>query len=126
MMLPFDIDKSSSTPLYVQLTEQVRLLIHEGTLRAGDAMPTVRGMAVDLGINANTVARVYRDLQSEGWLVLQRGVGSFVSDGADAPLTPHEFTQLQTTVDDLIARAKNANLKRHELSQMIESRWMEV
>ncbi len=126
MILPLDIDKSSSTPLYVQLTEQVRLLIHEGTLRAGDAMPTVRGLAVDLGINANTVARVYRDLQAEGWLILQRGIGSFVSHGADAPLTRREFTRLQTAVDDLIARAKNANLKRHELSQMIESRWVEV
>ena len=43
-------------------------------------MPTVRALAVDLGVNANTVARVYRDLQSQGVLRLERGVGTFVAD----------------------------------------------
>ena len=125
-MALINIDKGSSTPLYVQLTEQVRLLIHEGALEAGDAMPTVRGLAVELGINANTVARVYRDLQAEGWLVLQRGVGSFVSDGADAPLSSGDFAQIESYVDQLIDIAQRVGLKRHEMSQMIESRWNEV
>ena len=62
----FQIDRSNPRPVYVQLCEQIRLLIHRGVLREGDAMPTVRGLAVELGINANTVTRVYRDLQAQG------------------------------------------------------------
>ena len=76
--LAVDIEKGSAVPIYAQLRDQIRLLIHRGALVPGDMMPTVRALAVDLGINANTVARVYRDLQSEGLLRLERGIGTSV------------------------------------------------
>ena len=75
-----EIEKHSAVPIYAQLQEQIRLLIRRGALRPGDAMPSVRTLAVDLEINANTVARVYRDLQHEGLLRLERGVGTFIVD----------------------------------------------
>mgnify|MGYP002681587656 CR=1 FL=1 len=74
------IDKSSGVPIHLQLAERIRLLIREGALKAGEALPTVRSLAVELEINANTVARVYRDLQTDGLLRLERGVGTFVAD----------------------------------------------
>jgi GntR family transcriptional regulator len=73
------IDPRDRTPIYVQLERGLRASIASGRLRPGDRLPTVRQLAVELRINANTVARVYGDLERAGVLETQRGVGSFVS-----------------------------------------------
>ena len=80
MNFPLKIDKRSGIPIYIQLGESIRLLIREGKLKPGDDLPTVRSLAVQLGINANTVARVYRELQTDGLLRLERGIGTFVAE----------------------------------------------
>lgn len=80
MSLSVRINRKNGIPLYVQLEEQIRVLMHRGELQPGDLMPTVRELAVQLEINSNTVARVYRDLQNDGLLNLKRGIGTFVSD----------------------------------------------
>ena len=77
--LPIELRLDNGIPLYVQLTEQIRVFVHEGVLHPKDPMPTVRGLAVQLGINANTVAKVYRKLQSDG-LQSARGDRSQVHD----------------------------------------------
>jgi GntR family transcriptional regulator len=74
----FTIDKSDPTPLYAQLERAIRVAIATGRLRAGDKVPTVRQLAVDLQINANTVARVYGELERTGVLETRRGVGTFI------------------------------------------------
>lgn len=73
------IDPRDGTPIYVQLERGLRAAIATGRLRAGDQLPTVRQMAVDLSINANTVARVYAELERAGVIETRRGVGSFIS-----------------------------------------------
>ena len=65
-------------PLYAQLERAIRFAIATERLRIGDRLPTVRQMAVDLKINANTVAKVYAELESAGVLETRRGVGTFV------------------------------------------------
>ncbi len=72
------IDPRDPTPLYAQLERGLRAAIASGRLRAGDRLPTVRTLAVDLRVNANTVARVYAELERAGVLETRRGVGSFV------------------------------------------------
>ena len=73
------IDTSDRTPIYAQLERGLRAAIATGRLGAGDQLPTVRQLAVDLRINANTVARVYLELERSGMIQTQRGVGSFVA-----------------------------------------------
>jgi GntR family transcriptional regulator len=73
------IDQRDSTPIYAQIERGLRAAIATGRLRAGDQLPTVRQLAVDLRVNANTVARVYAELERDGVLETRRGVGSFVS-----------------------------------------------
>jgi GntR family transcriptional regulator len=73
------IDTRDATPIYAQLERALRAAIATGRLRPGDQLPTVRQMAVDLSVNANTVARVYAELERAGVLETRRGVGSFVS-----------------------------------------------
>lgn len=72
------IDPTDRTPIYAQLDRGLRAAIATGRLRPGDQLPTVRQLAVDLRVNANTVARVYLELERSGVLETRRGVGSFV------------------------------------------------
>lgn len=73
------INLRDRTPIYIQLERGLRAAIAAGRLRAGDQLPTVRQLAGDLRVNANTVARVYSELERAGVLKTRRGVGSFVS-----------------------------------------------
>lgn len=126
MDLPIQLQKEGGMPLYVQLQDQLRLLIKQGRLQAGDLMPTVRELAVALEINSNTVARVYRDLQREGWLVLRRGIGTFVAEAAPAePLGKRDLRGLEQKVRELITSARHLGISPAELFQMIETRWKE-
>ena len=73
------LDPHDSTPIYAQLERGVRAAIASGRLKAGEQLPTVRQLAVDLRVNANTVARVYMELERSGVIETKRGVGSFVA-----------------------------------------------
>ena len=73
------IDPRDKTPIYAQLERGFRAAIATGRLSPGDQLPTVRQLAVQLRINANTVARVYAELERGGVIETRRGVGSFIS-----------------------------------------------
>lgn len=76
----FHIDTKHPTPLYHQLERSIKFAIATGKLSIGEQLPTVRQLAVDLKINANTVAKVYAELEKSGVLQTRRGVGTFVHD----------------------------------------------
>lgn len=76
----FHIDTKHPTPLYHQLERSIKFAIATGKLRIGDQLPTVRQLAVELKINANTVAKVYAELERSGVLQTRRGVGTFVQE----------------------------------------------
>lgn len=73
------IDQHDPTPIYVQLERGLRAAIATSRLHPGDQLPTVRQLAVDLQVNANTVARVYAELERAGVIETKRGVGSFIN-----------------------------------------------
>src|SRR5213082_318681 len=83
-----DVDPADPTPIYAQLERALRAAIASGRLRPGNQLPTVRQLAVDLRVNANTVARVYADLERAGVLETRRGVGSFISAAGPAEARP--------------------------------------
>jgi GntR family transcriptional regulator len=78
MAQPFNIDARHPTPIYAQLERAIRFAIVTGRLSVGDQLPTVRQLAVDLRVNANTVAKVYAELERTGVVETRRGVGTFV------------------------------------------------
>src|SRR5712691_7930906 len=75
----FHINPADPTPLYAQLERAIRFAITTERLRVGEQLPTVRQLAVELRINANTVAKVYAELERAGIVETRRGVGTFVS-----------------------------------------------
>ena len=116
------LDPRDATPLYAQLERALRAAIAAGRLRVGDQLPTVRQLAVDLRINANTVARVYADLERNGVLETRRGVGSFVrASAADArPRHEHE-RRLRAFVTRVLADAAAAGFTPREVVAEIQS-----
>jgi GntR family transcriptional regulator len=87
------IDASDRTPIYAQLERAFRAAIAAGRLQPGEQLPTVRQLAVELRVNANTVARVYAELERAGVFETRRGVGSFVRMGAAAARPPDEHAR---------------------------------
>jgi GntR family transcriptional regulator len=87
------IDASDRTPIYAQLERAFRAAIAVGRLQPGEQLPTVRQLAVELRVNANTVARVYAELERAGVFETRRGVGSFVRMGAAAARPPDEHAR---------------------------------
>ena len=78
------IDPKDPMPIYAQLERAIRLAIATGEVEVGDRLPTVRQLAVELKVNANTVAKVYGELERAGVLETRRGVGTFVAARRDA------------------------------------------
>ncbi len=74
-----EIDSESSVPIYQQIADAIRELIAQSKLVPGDNLPSVRQLAVDLGINLNTVATSYRTLQDEGLISIRHGSGAVVT-----------------------------------------------
>lgn len=75
----FRLDMTSGVPVYRQLIDQILVAIAGGQLAAGDQLPTVRQLAVDLSINPNTVVRAYKELEIRGMLTTQQGTGTFIT-----------------------------------------------
>src|SRR3954451_9223091 len=102
----FAIDPRDPTPLYAQLERAIRLAIATGRLGAGARLPTVRQLAVDLRVNANTVAKVYGELERAGVLETRRGVGTFVREVGDGAVPRDErLRQLAALADRYLADA---------------------
>lgn len=105
------IDARDRTPLYAQLERGLRAAIATGALRPGDQLPTVRQLAVDLQVNANTVARVYAELERGGVLETRRGVGSFITATPKQAHPPREHDRrLRVFITRLLAEADAAGL----------------
>ena len=73
------IDKNNRVPIYDQVKDQIKGLIHAGQIKTGDKLPTIRELSEALSVNFNTVALAYRDLVNEGVIITERGKGSFVA-----------------------------------------------
>jgi len=100
------VDPRDRTPIYAQLDRGVRAAIAAGRLKPGDQLPTVRQLAVELRVNANTVARVYSELERAGVLETRRGVGSFVRATALEARPPDEHARrLKAFITDVLGEA---------------------
>jgi GntR family transcriptional regulator len=110
------IDTRDATPIYAQLERGLRAAMATGRLRPGDQLPTVRQLAVELQINANTVARVYAELERSGAIETRRGVGSFVSATPEQAHPPREHERrLRAFVIRVLADADAAGFTKDDV-----------
>jgi len=119
----FHIDPKHPTPLYAQLERGIRFAIATGKLRLGEQLPTVRQLAVELRINANTVAKVYAELERTGIVETRRGVGTFVNARpAEAASRRDRDRELREVADHFIAEGGARGFSIDDVIEHLESR----
>jgi GntR family transcriptional regulator len=117
----FHLDLHSGMPVYRQIVDQVRGAVASGALRAGDQLPTVRQLAVDLEVNPNTVVRAYRELEYDGLLETHQGTGTFISDQKMPRAADERQRQLAQIVTDAVARAGAAGFTVQDLLDQLRA-----
>jgi GntR family transcriptional regulator len=123
MSQTFYINSADPTPLYAQLNRAVQFAITIGKLAIGDQLPTVRQMAVDLRINANTVAKAYAELERTGVVETRRGVGTFVcARHFEARQRRRQDTELRDLVERVIEEAGGLGFSLDDLIDQLQSR----
>ena len=123
MNIHFQIDPSNPMPLYAQLERAICLAIATEKLSVGDQLPTVRQLAVDLRVNANTVAKVYAELERAGILETRRGVGTFVrARQAESAPSGDRKRQLRLLTDRFLAEAEWLGFSLGDVLAHLQSR----
>ncbi|HEY6235598.1 MAG TPA: GntR family transcriptional regulator [Candidatus Elarobacter sp.] len=118
----FQVDPHGGAPLYLQLTEQIKRAIAVGALAPGERLPTVKGLALELKLNANTVARVYRELEREGVIATAPGRGSFVSQNGALGDARRVATDVATRgVDDAVRQARALGITHTEVRTIADT-----
>jgi GntR family transcriptional regulator len=116
----FRLDAATGVPVYRQLIDQLLTAIASGKLSAGDQLPTVRQVAVDLAINPNTVMRAYRELEIRGILSTQQGTGTFITEQKVKASDAQRRRRLAQMVGEVIARAGGEGFTIDELLEVLQ------
>lgn len=119
----YQLDLQSRTPIYQQLKEKILRLIMAGAIGPGDPLPSVRVMARELGINPNTVAKAYQDLEKSGLIYSVAGKGSFISgeDTLDRQMTASVLNRFREAVRE----ARSAGVDRQTALVLVEEVYKE-
>lgn len=121
-----NLDFSDKTPIYFQIADLIRGAILSGGLPEGDAIPSVRKMAVDYSINHQTILKATQILINERLIEKKRGQGMFVKSGAVEKLQKKETESfLEKEIPDFILRAKALNMSQSEIIEIIKKQFEE-
>ena len=110
------IDETDRRPIYRQVADEIKGLIARGSLSEGMALPPVRQVADDLGVNLNTIAAAYRELQKEGLLKVRHGAGAIV---LSRRLTQQRDSELRRSLRSSLAHLALAGLPRTEIVEIV-------
>jgi GntR family transcriptional regulator len=112
----------SEVPIYLQIVQQIKHLVASGRLAPGEELPPIRALAEQLVVNANTVARAYRELAEAGVLTNRRTAGTYVAAGAPRVARAQCLGALTERVDALLAEARLLNVGVKDLLDLIRQR----
>jgi GntR family transcriptional regulator len=122
MALPLHVDPKDPTPIYAQLERAIRVGIATARLQPGQQLPTVRQLAVELRVNANTVARVYLNLERDGVLQTKRGVGTFIAEQVPVAHDQHRERRLKSISDKFLTEATSLGYAPREIVRYLARR----
>lgn len=114
------ISNTADSPLYQQIEDQIKDTILKGDLVEGDPLPSIRGFANDLKVSVLTIRRVYEELEQEGFVTSQVGIGTFVSASNIDLLRDSKRRIVEQKMQDMIQTAKSLNITKEELNAMMD------
>jgi GntR family transcriptional regulator len=120
------VNSSSGLPVYLQIEGQIKHRVAAGALKPGDLLPSVRALAAELGINPNTVARAYQELESEGVIRTVPGGGTFVADGVPRLLKSERLRRLGPLAAQLVVEAIHLRLSEDEIVEMVQEEFKKL
>lgn len=123
MALRVDIVAGSTTPIYRQVVDQIRLAVVTGDLEPGDPLPSVRALAAQLVVNPNTIAKAYAELSRSGEIVSQRGRGMFIGHAVPTPAPSERRARLASEVERVIQQALLLGASQAEVLSLIREKW---
>lgn len=114
------ISNTSDKPLYEQIKEQIKDSIFKNELVEGEQLPSIRNFATELNVSVLTIRRVYGELEQEGFITRQVGIGTFVSAGNLELLLDSKRRIVEQKMRDLIETAKTLKISKEELNSMMD------
>lgn len=120
------IVNDSATPLYEQMTSQIKTLILKGKLTQGELLPSIRMMAKELRVSIITVKRAYEELEKEGFVQTTPGKGTYVSLANKERLKEMQMSQIEEQLEKAIIAAKSIDMSLEEIKERIELIYEEV
>ncbi len=126
MALWLEVDQRSGVPIYVQLVVGVRHALDVGTLRPGERLPTVRGLAEELRIAPNTVVKAYNELQRAGLIESRPGVGTVVVTDSGEAVREQQVEALYERIGALVRNAVGLGITEDELWERFEQEFERV
>lgn len=113
------LSNASDKPIYEQISEQMKRAILSGTLKPGDALPSIRSLAKDLKISVMTTKRAYQDLERDGFIETFAGKGSFVAKRNQEFIREELFKQVEDHILKAVQTAKISGMTKNELLELI-------
>ena len=107
------VNDASGVPVWIQIRNHMLFLIRSGQLRPGDTLPTVRELAVRLGVNYNTIHKVYQDLETDGLVLSGRGKRSTIAD-IDREALALPDSPVDAVIGELVRVVREAGMTRED------------
>jgi GntR family transcriptional regulator len=117
----FRVNATSTQPLYLQLTQQIRHAIDTGVLQPGDSVPGIRTLAEQLVVSPNTIVKAYSELEHEGLLEMRQGSGAFVAGRKATKAKSDRVRQAQERVRAVVERLQSDGFSEDEIQRLVEA-----
>ena len=114
-MVKFVLDQNAGVPLYRQIIDQIKYGVASGKLKAGEQLPTVRALAIQLKVNLNTVTKAYRELEIAGILTSKQGIGSFISKNEVGLPSKEKKKKLKSICSEFLTIAHSYGFSKSDL-----------
>jgi GntR family transcriptional regulator len=119
-MIQFVLDPKSGTPFYRQIIDQIMFGIASGNLKAGEQLPTVRALAVELKVNLNTVTKAYKELEIQSILETQQGTGTFIGKTDIKIPTREKAKKLQSICNEFTSIAFSYGFSIDDIIEILQ------
>lgn len=115
----FQVDERSVVPIWIQIRKRIVYLITSGKYRTDERLPSVRDLSVRLGVNYNTINKVYQDLERDGFIFTRRGKGTFVADVSAIEYSPDDG-EMEAVAADFVQNALGKGMAPEDIVSLVK------